>query len=333
MKLQKIKLTILLLYFLIAKFNILFCYKIEQNNINKNIIFENRGELLHSWKNIKISNINNFWKFVSKEKTQRFVRIKIIDKKIYSQDYNTNKMFINRKKRSIMLLQEMIDTFHTINNVDFILHISDQLSLDIINKVKFPFFVYAKNKMLDKKSILFPDFQLGSFAILNDVIEKIENKTNMIKWKNRRNIAFWRGGNNSPHRKKLVKIANKKDTIIDAKIGNKGQYVSMLDHVYYKYLISVDGCCSIAWLRNILIFYTKNVPIIQESPYIQWYRMIGTKKTKILFPLNEIYLIYQKKLYGYEPMIKKHKKLEIMHLFMENKFLIKNELLNIYMKY
>jgi len=77
-----------------------------------------------------------------------------------------------------------------IKNLDLILYVGDELPINMVNGVNFPFFVYAKNAKKDTKSILFPDVQTNSLVLFQKIINDIHNKTNEIQWINTKKMGF-----------------------------------------------------------------------------------------------------------------------------------------------
>lgn len=163
-----------------------------------------------------------------------------------------------------------------------------------------PFFTFAK-RSFDKHVILFPD-QAALWGY-DEELSEVELGNDLYPWEAKVEKAFWRGANSGflPNsldfmtennflefpRSKLVDLSLHHSDLIDAgfwplvhtskatnKALRKGGYVksfvSISEHLQYKYQILVDGFTS-AFHRAYWQLFSDSVIFKQQSPDYQWY--------------------------------------------------------------
>lgn len=231
------------------------------------------------------------------------------------------------KRASIIIkkIQNLIDQDVVIKDTKFLIgnqsgwNLMDQVPSEIKNKLP-PVFVFARNKddVYRHHYILFPDdhtlgnhlvgYRRGWFSIANEIIESRDK----FLWKEKDNIAFWRGldtdrenftnREDSP-RQKLIDISKEYSNIIDAKFnivefGNEFivknlrplmqvfsiyPYISQVDQLKYKALINIDGQTA-TYPGLIWRLISGSVVLKQESQSEQWfYRILEPWKHYIPF--------------------------------------------------
>jgi hypothetical protein len=184
----------------------------------------------------------------------------------------------------------LLNDFIPLPNVDFLLSVEDgffpQSPEDSV-----PIFAVAKS-LSHKGVILFPDWcAMNGYPNSQN---KIMEGSKQYPWDKKTEKMFWRGattGNPSPNnwrdssRIKLALLSLQYPDFLDAKItsiiypslyvaiqkaGIFGDFVSMTEHVRYKYLIDVDGnTCT--WPRCYELLLSNSVMFKQESNDIQWF--------------------------------------------------------------
>jgi hypothetical protein len=223
------------------------------------------------------------------DKRCNFVRIKIIDNKLFIQNYLKAK-FHPRIVRFENFFKKALQNIK-FEDVDFLYSILDSFDEPSwLECLKAPIFCISKKKGNDK-AILFPHIE---WMQKNDcLIEQIKKKSKEIDFDNKVNQAFWVGsstGNfsdiNKNERYKIVKVSKKYPDLIDANFSSFSEWgkkdrmnflnenklkenVSPIDQIKYKYLFSIDGNAfagSFFWqlFSNCLILKNK-------SFYLEWY--------------------------------------------------------------
>ncbi len=154
-----------------------------------------------------------------------------------------------------------------------------------------PIFTEAKDKT-SNSFILLPDrFALHGYAPQkNEVLEG-----NLIfSWEVKRKVLFFRGSDTGANpvtwrdcpRPKLVSLSLKYPKLIDARFvdslhfkewlevaRNEGfisGYVSMRDHMFYRYLVDIDGNCA-SCPRTATLFHSNSVVFKHMTNSIQWF--------------------------------------------------------------
>ena len=159
-----------------------------------------------------------------------------------------------------------------IQDTEFLLSIGD-LALFTVPPAQ-PVFTYAKD--LDSASerdlILFPDWMnLCSSTMMR---EEMRNAQGLYLWQDKKDQLFWRGGRNDStgFRKKLVNYSHDHPNLVDAKFveANQAKFVEPVDHLPYKYLVSIDGNrCS--WERLVWHLHSDSLVFKHQSNQIQWF--------------------------------------------------------------
>jgi len=153
-----------------------------------------------------------------------------------------------------------------------------------------PVFTYAKDldRASERNLILFPDWMnLCSSTVMR---EKMRNAQGLYPWKDKKDQLFWRGGRNDStgFRKKLVNYSHHHPKIVDAAFveANQAKFVDPVDHLEYKYLVSIDGNrCS--WERLVWHLHSDSLVFKHQSNQVQWfYKGISAYKDYIPL-LNE----------------------------------------------
>lgn len=153
-----------------------------------------------------------------------------------------------------------------------------------------PIFIEAKDKTINS-FILLPDrFALhGYLPQKNEVLEG-----NLIfPWEVKRRILFFRGSDTGANsiswrdcpRPKLVALSLKNPDLIDARLvglhfkewfdeaqreGFFSPFVSMTEHLFYRYLVDVDGNCA-SCPRTATLLHSNSVVLKQMTNSVQWF--------------------------------------------------------------
>jgi hypothetical protein len=265
----------------------------KKNNFPKFFLEEIEREFSHWKKNkfcrrdIDITVKNLLEKFP--DKRCNFIRIKIIDNKLYIQNFLKTK-FHPRLIRFENFFKKTLQNIK-FEDIDFLYSIHDSFEEPSwLECLKAPMFCISKKKG-NNKVILFPHIE---WMQKNDVlIDQIKKKSAEINFESKINKAFWVGsstGNflniNQNERYKIVKISKKFPDLIDANFSSFSEWrkidrlnflkenklkesVSPIDQIKYKYIISIDGHAfagSFFWqlFSNCLILKNK-------SSYLEWY--------------------------------------------------------------
>lgn len=199
-----------------------------------------------------------------------------------------NYFFKNNKINSasryaISFYQELIQFLvknEYLGNMSFILRLSDFTAKDY-SQIKIsdlaPILAVTKDtkKHIDKDSILIPDWM--NLETWGRMESKIGKANQSYPWENKKPTVFWRGGpaDVTGYRHKAVSYSqrvNTQDMDIKFTYGeNKtADYVNPVDHVPYKYQLTIDGHTS-AWERPVWQLYSNSVVLKQSSHLNQWY--------------------------------------------------------------
>ncbi len=198
--------------------------------------------------------------------------------------------------KAIHELLELVD----LPDVEFLLCCCDSASeRSQLLSGRAPFFAYAMDiASKGKGCILIPDYDAlsGKYAA---ILESVNDAVKTFPWKDKIPKAIWRGGdtgyvngnqiNNYNYfnstRFKLIDLSFKYPSYIDARfhaiawsgaqerfkeLGCKGDYISIFDHIKYKYQILADGF-SCAYSRAYWQLFSNSLIFKQASPEIQWY--------------------------------------------------------------
>jgi hypothetical protein len=278
--------------------------------ISQNPSFERKeivNFIIHQFddkKDQKISQkeIDKLWNNKQAKEAFMATRFQIIDQQLYADSFE---LVHQRFKALRKFLQQLIRKYK-INDVDFIVYTSDEIRGPQELKemtLSFPAFMMSKDLSApyERDKLLIPD----SFVITDNWY----NLTNQIKqtnlnspWDQKINKIFWRGATSgaakTPYtidnfdklpRLTLVMLSKSYPDLIDAKFSSYDREVftkntkkiesfikddlhqlNEVDHLEYKYLISIDGN-NCAWRRVPWIMLSNSVLIKQETSKIQWF--------------------------------------------------------------
>lgn len=177
-------------------------------------------------------------------------------------------------------------------NLDFIVSLHDSIDKEDLPA---PIFAFAKDSTHSKKIILIPDFE--TFDCGKGLIREMKHASKAHPWKTKKNQAIWRGATSGGivtfanfstfPRSQLVATSLKHPDLIDARLILRDQcippqeildnckdyfggFLSISDHMPYKYQILIDGN-SCAYARAYWQLFSNSVIFKQNSPNIQWY--------------------------------------------------------------
>lgn len=228
----------------------------------------------------------------------RLNKVEIYCQQIY---YNDRLIGKSESKNSIAKALYDLASITKLPDVTFYLSTNDSFYHDSsLQLCKGPFFTFAK-RSLDHSAILFPDS--AAFKGYTNELREVEMGNNLYPWEAKVDKAFWRGANsgflsnslefmtendflNFP-RSKLVDLSLKNDDLIDAgfwplvhttkttndaliRRGYVKSFVSISEHLRYKYQILVDGF-TCAFHRAYWQLFSDSVIFKQQSPDYQWY--------------------------------------------------------------
>lgn len=189
------------------------------------------------------------------------------------------------------VLRKLAETV-SLPEVDFILCMHDSFYDDDLPG---PIFGFAKNPALQKKTILFPDYEALQGHV--QALEQIASGKEKYPWKKKESRAFWRGATSGAlfsaanflelPRAKLVSLSLHSPNEVDARFTfvaqctdpqNLGQTypeffskgIQIKKHLQYKYQLLLDGN-SCAYGRAYWQLFSECPIFKQESPYVQWY--------------------------------------------------------------
>ncbi len=145
---------------------------------------------------------------------------------------------------------------------------------DLTTPTTQPIFTYAKDldNPTEKNLILFPDWM--NLCTVTATRKKIRNARELYPWKDKKDLLFWRGGKNDStgFRQKLVNYSHEHPNIVDAEFvqSNQAKFVDPVDHLQYKYLISIDGNrCS--WERLVWHLHSNSLVFKHQTNQVQWF--------------------------------------------------------------
>jgi hypothetical protein len=175
-------------------------------------------------------------------------------------------------------------------DIDFIFSEGDTLPL-LPEEIKWPIFVLAKQQ--EGKGILFPDWY--SLKGFEPAKSEILEGSQLYPWHLKAPILFFRGADSGVldlfkwkdyPRAKLVALSLLFPHIIDARFaislhhqsmlematreGYLGNYISLRDHPYYKYLMDIDGNCA-ATPRFPLLMCSNSVIFKNMTHSVLWF--------------------------------------------------------------
>ena len=162
-------------------------------------------------KSVTQKDLDQLWNDDDAQKTQQLSRFQIIDQQVYADSYKKDHhLFLILKK----YFEELVKQYK-INNVDFIVYVSDLIPAINNDKViTIPAFVMYKNldSIYEQNKLLLPD----AFFVTDNwkkLIHKIEQASDQYPWKIKENKIFWRGSStgcakNDPYNMRSYNIKN-----------------------------------------------------------------------------------------------------------------------------
>jgi hypothetical protein len=249
--------------------------------------------------------LNQVWYHPQAGADFHLARFQIINQKLYANSAGIyHPYFINL----IKYFQKLV-TIYKINDVDFIIYARDEIppSVKDLKTLSIPAFMMFRNpdSPYEKDKFLLPDSNM-----LKDnwqsLIKKIELANQNYTWEKKLTTFFWRGASTGGEaqylynvtnfakfpRLKLVMLSKLYPDLIDAKFfkpifskdkdGDNLQTILKLlnaedkestqeiDHLKYKYLLSIDGN-SCTGTRVPWIMLSNSVLVKQDSNKIQWF--------------------------------------------------------------
>ncbi len=274
-------------------------YYQEKPSIEKALILK---KLIGQFNNASVSqaNMNSCWNDHEIRKKHKLMRFQIVGQKLYADSFDISHLyFVNL----LQYFQKLVTKFK-INDVDFIIHARDEL----LEEMPIPSFMMSKNisNTYEASRFLMPDAYMLSehWAALVKQIKGVRDKYN---WQTKRETIFWRGATTGSKAKYLYNInnvdkfprlqlvilsklypdkidakfnrfpefsddaaGNNLKNILTILFGKKSDFVKEIDHLFYKYLIAIDGNTS-PWQRVPWIMFSNSVLMKQETNNVQWF--------------------------------------------------------------
>ncbi len=238
------------------------------------------------------------------EAREKFIisRFQIIDQKLYADSHDPVYKHFNSLKNFLQKLTKK----YKIEDVDFIVYTVDEIKApDHLKKetLKFPAFMMSKDldDPYEKDKLLMPD-TLVLIDYWNELISQIQQANLSNPWDKKIEKVFWRGATTGAASTKysmenfatlprltLVMLSKSYPNLIDAKfasyhrrvftknskkimtlIKDDLQTAEEVDHLKYKYLISIDGN-TCAWRRVPWILLSNSLLVKQETNKIEWF--------------------------------------------------------------
>jgi len=233
--------------------------------------------------------------FKNANPNQLFVYYQIKDNKVYwARNWSDNES-IDRVRKTTRMFDRMTK-IRKFPDMEFLLTIHDAINSPEAQQQLIPLFTYAKTET--EPGVLIPDPLTEGFSRRSRRSISKANKRPKYAWKNKVEIAFWRGGTtgNGPYqldnwfnhpRSKLALLTKYYPDLIDSgfttfagvdalvkqEMENNLSPVSWTvhkDHLKYKYLVVPDGnTCT--YPRYYLGLYSNSAVIKQDSDQIQWF--------------------------------------------------------------
>ena len=230
-----------------------------------------------------------------------FVRYKISNNQLEILENNTKKYGDEGSRVREAAVTSSLNSLlknASLSDCEFIITMHDHFDEKVFSA---PVLTFAKSTTKGGKGILIPDFEALSYEYGKNFLDKIEETKTLYVWKNKENIAIWRGActgkgkGGEEHysrenflqfpRSLLVSLSLRAPEEIDARFTTLdwfsedfkkqwGSYfsssLSMQDHLKYKYQILIDGN-SCAYSRGYWEFFSRCLTFKEESDNIQWY--------------------------------------------------------------
>jgi hypothetical protein len=245
--------------------------------------------------------LDHVWNNLPARELLHMARFQIIDNKLYAGASSIHRhYFLNLFHYFSGLVKK-----YKIKDVDFIIYARDEIPENNLDPeiFKTPAFMMFKNydSEQERNCLIMPDstFLKQDWNILFDKIKSARNK---IAWQNKLPLLFWRGSATAGvynlenisqiARLKFIFLSKLHPQIIDAALvnpiyedsksgkklkqiieilfGSNSNKVSEVDHLKYKYLVSLDGN-SATGTRVPWIMLSDSVLVKQESNKIEWF--------------------------------------------------------------
>lgn len=300
------RLAILLVFFSI---NIAYAEDLAQQYYNQNpseerkIIIDFITKQFIEKKLIGVSQkeLDQVWNDENARNILHMARFQIIDNKLYAASSSIHRpYFLNLFNYFKYFVRK-----YKVKDVDFIIYARDEIPENNINPdlFKIPAFMMFKNYDSEQETntLIMPD---SSFLKTNwqNLCNKIIDNREKYSWQNKIAKFFWRGSatggdygvdaiSNLP-RLKIAFLSKLYPDIIDAQLvnpiyqqnnsgkklkniidllfGKDNRKISEIDHLKYKYLLSLDGN-SATGTRIPWIMLSNSILIKQESKKIEWF--------------------------------------------------------------
>lgn len=247
--------------------------------------------------------LDKIWKNEDLRNKLFLVRFQIINQKLYAGSHDiTRGHFL----KIFNYLQRLV-TEYKINDVDFIIHLRDEIPFSsklAPETMGFPSFILSKDtkNVYENDKLLLPDAYIVQKK-WQQIIYNVQQAVPLNPWNKKIEKIFWRGKPSATaHRRGTeLKIMDKmprmalvilsalypdlidasftipdnnysKDflQVLDLITKRTLKNVSETEHLKYKYLISVDGG-TCAWLRVPWIMLSNSVLVKQETSKIEWF--------------------------------------------------------------
>ncbi len=250
--------------------------------------------------------LDHIWANKKNRRKFSMYRFQIIDQKLYADSYD----LAYEDFRATLKYFQNLTQHYKIQDVDFIIYRRDRMPININDEIEkeaaeFPAIRMSKNTnyIYEKDKILIPDNFVANRwwrKLAQSIIQ--ENANN--PWDKKIEKIFWRGATSNGTynidnfdklpRLTLVMLSKLYPDLIDAQFSKysqqfsddlsgkkmkrflktlwkeEPQVVKEVDHLKYKYLISIDGN-TCAWSRVPWIMLSNSVLVKQETDNIEWF--------------------------------------------------------------
>jgi hypothetical protein len=226
------------------------------------------------------------------------IRCKIMKRRVYLSYYDEHIPIISHARfRSLLYVLHFLTKYYTIPPVEFIISLHDTVDRKIEDPpLLAPVFTFAKNKHI-ASLVAFPDEEM--LQGYKNLIDSVVEANARYPFEQKHNKAFWRGTTTGKSflleewqtlpRAQLVLFGKNHSDLLDAKFTHVTQtnqpeqltallkeqnlyskYVSVPDHIAFKYLVDMDGN-SCTYSRFVWILFSNSLCLKQISDHEQWY--------------------------------------------------------------
>ncbi len=254
-------------------------------------------------KSVNQTELDRLWNDKKAREELHLARFQIIDQKVYADSFNIANLYF---LKLLDYFQAFVQKYK-VKNIDFLIHVHDEVTANNFES-SIPIFMMSKDltSPYEKNSLLFPDVHIlmNNWLGLFNTIDKANIEST---WNQKISKIFWRGASTGGRgeqlynitnfdklvRLKLVMLSKLYPDLIDARINRYAEFsddqdgdnlkqlldllfrqnnpkISEVDHLKYKYLISVDGN-TCAWMRVPWIMASNSVLVKQETSKIEWF--------------------------------------------------------------